>query len=824
VGRLPFNTAIAAILAGASSQGVAQPPALEEITVTAERYETALQKTPISIAVVTADAIELKGLETLEDVATVIPNLDIKATRGRGNANPQYQIRGLSTGGGAIGERSVGLYLDGIYMPHTVGPYMNLLDVDRIEVLRGPQGTLFGRNSTGGAIRVFTKQPGPERHGHVRLSVGNFDRQDVSAMVNFPLSTNVFLRVHGGSLHQDGYVRRGSQERGGSEDTLASLKLLLEPSTALRMTFGLSATASEAVGSPEDLETFDMNPNLDYQGARADWLSDFLQAAGQPRITPDNDSRIVLDDFTTPSWCFLDDANPDWDTLCEQINESTYEQFDANVSLDLNDRWTFASLTGLSAFESNGSIDQLQLGMNTLNHHQESDVAYQELQLNAAFERFNLVTGITYFRQDVLWETPSYERWGSSTFPATAAGDTVAPGGLGPNGLFVTFNSRTMQDARSIGVFANLTWQITDRLNFTPGIRWAYDRKEVTQTLGLANDFIPFGGLSSETVYAEDDWNNTDYRLTLDYRIADNQMVYVTSSESYRAGVYAYLPPTNGRQSLASGDAQTAAIASGLLEAFAPPEKVHNIEIGARTTWLDGRLRVNLTYFDMAYTNRQGIRLVPGGFGVRSQFVNTGDFDLSGYELEGQIAATNNLMIDFSAGRLDPTVKDPCANGGDFMGPGPAEDSYSLGGRLQLPLQSGADLTFGLSYAHTGPQQTNAGGTSRVCFDPVTGAPNPVPGLGLDTRYELPDYALVNGRVRYTSASGSWELTVFGSNLTDEVYGSYAARLGGAFWDSANPAAGGGIAAPPRSALSVTRGRPREYGVTLQYNFGSGEK
>jgi iron complex outermembrane receptor protein len=302
-------------------------------------------------------------------------------------------------------------------------------------------------------------------------------------------------------------------------------------------------------------------------------------------------------------------------------------------------------------------------------------------------------------------------------------------------------------------------------------------------------------------------------------------MVYVTSAESYRAGVYNYSPRTNAAgESLASGDAQTAAIASGLLEAFAPPEKVHNIEIGARTTWLDGRLRVNLTYFDMAYTNRQGIRLVPGGFGVRSQFVNTGDFDLSGYELEGQIAATNNLMIDFSAGRLDPTVKDPCANGGDFMGPGPAEDSYSLGGRLQLPLQSGADLTFGLSYAHTGPQQTNAGGTSRVCFDPVTGAPNPVPGLGLDTRYELPDYALVNGRVRYTSASGSWELTVFGSNLTDEVYGSYAARLGGAFWDSANPAAGGGIAAPPRSALSVTRGRPREYGVTLQYNFGSGEK
>ena len=109
--RLPLGTAIAAVLFGASSRGVAQPPALEEIIVTAERRETALQKTPISIAVVTADTLELKGLETLEDVATVIPNLDIKASRGRGNASPIYQIRGISTGGGATGERSAALRL-----------------------------------------------------------------------------------------------------------------------------------------------------------------------------------------------------------------------------------------------------------------------------------------------------------------------------------------------------------------------------------------------------------------------------------------------------------------------------------------------------------------------------------------------------------------------------------------------------------------------------------------------------------------------------------------------------------------------------------------
>ena len=139
-------------------------------------------------------------METLEDIATVTPNLDIKGVaRHAATSIPTYQIRGL-TGGGALGERSVAMYIDGVFMPRTTGPYMSVLDIERIEVLRGPQGTLFGRNSTGGAIRVFTKQPGPEREGYVRLTAGDFDRADVSAMINVPLGDSVYFRAQGGSL------------------------------------------------------------------------------------------------------------------------------------------------------------------------------------------------------------------------------------------------------------------------------------------------------------------------------------------------------------------------------------------------------------------------------------------------------------------------------------------------------------------------------------------------------------------------------------------------------------------------------------------------
>jgi iron complex outermembrane receptor protein len=809
-----LRAAIAAALAGVAATSGAQN--LEEIVVTAERRETSLQETPISIAAFTAETMELKGLETLEDVATFTPNLDIKGSRGTGNASPTYQVRGLS-GGGGTGERSVAMYIDGVFMPRTTGPYMNVLDIERIEVLRGPQGTLFGRNSTGGAIRVFTKQPGPEREGSIKLTAGDYGRADVSGMINLPISDTVFFRAQAGSLSQDGYVRRGTQELGSSEDVLGRLQLAWEPSDNLRLSFGLSSTESESDGNPQDLHTFDMNPDLNYQGNRADWVSDFLAAAGQPRIDPNNDARIVLDDYTMPDWCFIDDGDPDWDALCEQTNESQYDQVDVNVELRLNDNWTFTSITGMSDFESNGITDWVMLGTEARYDHVESDVVYQELQLNAdlADGRLELVTGLSYFQEDALsGGVPSLDRRGTSAYPATAGTPPNAVAvGSGLNGNFLTGNGVTLQDSESIGLFTNLTWRITEKLGVTPGVRWASDEKTVTQTRIDDDGWNPFGGAQSMTVPAQEDWDDVDYRFTVDYRLTDNHMLYATTSKAFRAGAYNYQIVGTS-----SADAQAQAIASGLVAAFIPPESVENNEIGARTEWADGRFRLNLTYFDMDYSDRQGpVQILdsssPTGF--RIGLVDTGDVYLDGYEIEGQVAATENFIIDFSAGLVDSELADVCANNGDFLFPGPVEDSYSLGGRWSKGLRSGSDLTVSLNYAYTGPQQTHPGGTDVV----ANGCATATPGLFFDSRYELPDYALVNGRVRFTSSDGDWALTVFGNNLTDENYGNYATRFGGGFWDSP---AGTGVAAPQRSALGVTMGRPRELGVTFEYNFGGG--
>ena len=438
------------------------------------------------------------------------------------------------------------MYIDGIYMPRTTGPFMNVLDIERIEVLRGPQGTLFGRNSTGGAIRVFTKQPGPELDGYVKLTAGEFDRADLSAMVNVPFSDSVFFRVQGGSLSQDGYVRRGSQELGGSEDTLGRLQLAVEPSDEFRVTFSLSSTQSESDGNPQDLETFDMNPDLNYQGNAPTGS----RISCKPPASRASIRTTIRGSCSTTSRCPTGaSSTTPTPTGTPPASRPTSRSTGSSTSTcagHLSDRWTLTSITGLSDFESEGVTDWVMLGTEARYVSSESDVVYQELQLNAAFDRLELVTGVSYFQEDVYGSPgtggPLYDRRGSSVFPAAPGTppNGVLAGGLGPNGVFVTVITDGLQDSESIGAFANLTWHITDRLNLTPGLRYALDEKCVTETRFPRQRFRAVRRSASTTISAADDWDNNDWRVTLDYAITDAHMLYVTSSESFRAGAYSY--------------------------------------------------------------------------------------------------------------------------------------------------------------------------------------------------------------------------------------------------------------------------------------------
>jgi len=770
---------------------------LDTITVTAERREMSLQETPLSILAFSAENMELKGVESVGDVAAYSPNLEIKGSRGGGNNTPTFQARGISGGG-------VGIYIDDIYVPTTNIAVLRTLDLQRIEVLRGPQGTNFGRNSTGGAVRIFTQQPSDEYEGYVRVTGGNFDRRDITAMVNIPLTDTFAVRAQGAYLNEDGYVQRGTQWLGGEEDKIGRLQARWEATDSVTATFGFLYSKAESDGTPQDLETFDMAPGIEgvWEGNYADWVSDFLEADGQPPIQPVDDPRLVLDDYTMPDFCFIDDADPDWDEACELSNDTKYVQADAKLEFQLSDTTSLTSTTAYSQIDVMGFTDWQEIGTEMRPNGGDTDVFYQEFLLNSAVldGAVDVTAGANYYHEKDSTAGHVTTRRGTSEadpfFQDPVTGVYGHAYGDGDAGLFILGDTEQTVKSDSIGIFGSATWHITDKLNFTGGLRYTHDSQDLARIEYASDDFTPAPGTTSTSVTTDHGWSQVDWRATLDYQVSMEHMVYATASKAYKAGAFSFNVIDN-----VPGDQQ-----SGDFIQPIDPEKVINLEAGARTEWLGGRLRINPTGFYMMWSNRQAARQVDCSaegidtcpIGFRIQVVDSGDVDIYGGELETTFAVTDSLTLDGNFGYTDYTLKDPVANSGPYLFPEPSKFSYNLGATYRVFLEDAGNLSVSLNWSHQSSQHTH-------------------PTEGGDSDYLLPGYGLLNGRIKWTTLDERVELTVFAENLLDNTYASYATRFGGGYWDVGGPPRGGG--APFRSARNVVRGRPLSWGVTLQYNF-----
>ncbi len=810
VGLLAATAAVALTTTSANAQETteesdARPTYGGSIIVTAERRETNLQDTPLSIVAVTQETIESKGIENLQDLATFTPNLNITGGRGSGGSNPQFSIRGVSGGGGVTGERGVGLYLDGIYIPRTNGSVLRVLDIERVEVLRGPQGTLFGRNSTGGAIRYFTKRPEPGvTEGYVRATIANMERHDIVGALNVPLGDDAALRVQGAYLNQGGWVQRGPQDLGRTTDYIGRADLRFEPSSDLTVDLGFIYSKSNSNGTPHVFEEFGMRPGIGegfWEGNYADWLGDALIADGQERIAAYNDPRIVIDDFTAPGFCLIDDFDPDFDDACLQYDNTDYWQGSLNLAYDLSDTVSISSVTGISALDNESNLDWQYLGTETRMNTIKSDVFYQELQLNAALfeDAVDLVVGASYFHEKGTADTFVVNRRGTSDVPRGGPDrNTLQPYGNADKGLFTRTDTFTTQKADSYGIFASGTWHITDRLNFTGGLRYAHDYKDYEETEFAHETFTPATGTDRTTVTDDNSWEEIDWRASLDYNLTDDWMWYATVSKAYKAGSYGGVEIADNE----TGESQSAQLKP------VDPERVVNFETGMRIEAFGGRLRFNPTAFYMQWTNRQAARQVqcsgepscpePPGFTI--QIVNSGDVDIYGFELDTQLYITDNFWLDGSAGYTGYDLKDPVANSGPNLFPGPPEFTFNVGATYSADVGPG-ELTFNANYAYTSDQATH-------------------PTAEGDSAYQLPSISLVNARIRFEPDNAPVTISLFANNLLNNTYASYATRFGGGYWDRGGPVhIQIPLSAPERSALFVVRGKPREVGLSLQYDF-----
>ena len=798
------------------------------IVVTAERRATNLQETPLSIIALNNEMVEAKGIEDLEDLARYTPNLSITPSRGGGNNSANFVIRGIGGGGGATGERGVGLYVDGVFMPRTSGAVLKVLDIERIEILRGPQGTLFGRNSTGGAIRIFSQQPTDDFEGYARLTLGTNGRNDIIGMLNIPLSDSLSMRVQGAHLNQPGYVQRGTEMLGESSDSIGRFQLRYEPSDKFKASLGVFYSESRANGTPQVMTEFDMRPGIAgvIQGNYADWINDAFKLDGQAPLAAYNDPRIVTGDpYKSSSLCFIDDFNPDYDDVCSQFSNDNFFQADLNMSLDLSETLSLASVTGYSELHHTGLSDYQVLGTESRGENVESQVFYQELQLNAELfsGALDLVFGGSYFWEDSLAPNFNLTRRGTSVFPTAAQQAAIIAGTLSINsptlargnadgGLFRTADTITGQVANSYGAFASGTFHITDRINLTGGVRRAWDEKDYNQRRFPATDFLTVPGTTSTYVERSASFTAWDWRGTLDWQFTDDIMAYATVSKAYKAGSFSYsiaaYNAANATRPVNPVDYSGAA--QSLLIDPIPNEKVINYEAGLRMELFDGMVRLNPTIFRMDFTNRQASTQVTCGTGVLVgnlpgsatcpvgfliQVVNQGDVRLEGVEVDGVLALSNDFVVDGSFAMFKPTLSNAPVGTVNLFPDAPSP-TFNVGATYMSDLASG-DLTLNASYAWQGEMETH-------------------PSTGTDSSYTLPSYGLVNARVQFALTDYPLTFTLAATNLLDTVYATYGQRFGGGFWDSGAPT---GLAAPNRSALAVVRGRPREVALTLRYDF-----
>ena len=787
------------------------------IVVTAERRATNLQETPLSIIALTNEMVEARGIEDLQDLARFSPNLSITPARGAGNNNASFVMRGVAGGGGATGERGVGLYIDGIYMPRTSGAILQVLDIDRIEVLRGPQGTLFGRNSTGGAIRIFSQKPTNELEGYGKLTLASNGRFDLAGMVNLPISDSLAVRVQGATLNQQGYVQRGTEMLGESADSIGRLQARFEPSDRFNATLGLFYSRSTSNGAAITMTEFDMKDGIEgvIQGNYADWINDAFKLAGGAPLAALNDSRIVTGDpYKATSLCLIDDFNPDYDSACDQFTSDDYFQADLNMSLDLSDALTLSTVTGYSTLEHRGNTDFSALGLEKRTDNVESEVLYQEVQLNAGLfdGMFDLVVGGNYFWEDSLAPNENFIRRGTSVFPANPG--TPANADLG---LFRSAVSVVGQESTSYGLFASGTLHIGDSINLTGGVRRAWDQKDYFQErFAVPGEFVAVPGTTSTVVERSADFTAWDWRGTADWRITPNIMVYATASKAYKAGTFSYTVasyntalanPTN--PNTAPIDYSGAAQSRGINPI--PNEKVVNYEIGMRMDLFDGVLRLNPTVFRMDFTNRQAavqvacntgtlVGIIPGStacpVGFLIQVTNQGDVQIEGFELDGVLSLSDSLFLDGSMAFFTPKlISAPVGTVNLF--PDAPSPTFNIGATWRGDLAAG-ELQLNANYTWQGEMETH-------------------PSSGTDSSYTLPSYGLMSARAQLKLNDYPVSFTLYANNLLNKTYATYAQRFGGGFWDSGNRNATGAL--PDRSALSENRGRPREVGMSIRYDF-----
>ncbi|PKB13606.1 iron complex outermembrane receptor protein [Novosphingobium kunmingense] len=650
---------------------------LEEITVTARKRSENLQETPVAITAMTGAMLEEKQIVNVAEVAKFAPNVSISpvANISGSSASITAFIRGVGqTDFNITVDPGVGVYVDGVYVARSVGALLDMADVSSVQVLRGPQGTLFGKNTIGGAIVVNSVEPQKDFDMKLEAATGRFNRADFKGMINVPLGENLAMRAVASYETRDGYQKRlFDGGRQGNKDSFGGrVAFKWEPTD--KFTVNLSAdinirreemAASTLVNlfeSPNLLQVVDLNgrtvvfPSSTYAWNKLQGGAGFCGADGQ--LAPVNDPRCA-----TTQW-ITGDIDSTWSGA---KNQSDFDLWGTNLTLDYD--FGDINLKSISSYRDQKATIQFDFDGTPhpyLNLTNNIDLwqASQEFQLTGSVlnDRVKFVLGGYYLKEK----------------------------GQDKNNLlfgFADFFSGGKIDNDSYAAYLQATIKVTDRLSITPGIRYTDETKrfdpsfqtinvDYTAPLGQAGIipypqgvFIAFsqcvtgqpvpllvtdpasplfgfplpGGCAPaatnpggnhtmpavQVAAKAKEWTPA---ISADYKITDDILVYASYSKGFKNG----------------GFTQRIFPAEQVAPSFRP-EFVESYELGLKTELLDRRLRLNLAAFMSNYDDIQVV--VSEGIAPRAR--NAGSGRIKGFEVEGEAAPTDWLRLTFGVGYLD---------------------------------------------------------------------------------------------------------------------------------------------------------------------------
>jgi iron complex outermembrane receptor protein len=761
------HAAIAAALFGVAPSGYTQNSTdpsseglLSEVVVTATRRETVAQDTPISITALGGEALREIGIIDPRQLTGLAPNLIVD--QGLSNGNTHVTIRGIASTDFLIGANSpVAVNIDDVYQPYQFGIATQTYDMDRVEVLRGPQGTLFGKNTTSGALNLYSKAPTQKQEGYLQAAGGggDFGHYSLEGAFNAPLSDAVAMRASMRIDRRDNYVDNsfdgtkighGNTYNGRvqfawtpNDDTDVNLKL-----------FGVRSTGDSAV-----------------------YFAEYLQ---------DPCARLQNSGFSFPAGYLCPDfvnAMPDAPSAKQRITSSdvpTYEEFDNyGATLKFERRFGGATLTSITNYQEGSNKlaanDDGTAG-DAFHSLQASDTKQysQELRIATSTDaRLSAVGGVFFQRDKIL------ANQGSASSQVDVApflfGYDYYGGGTG------------RQEGTASSVFGALTFKATEKLSLGGGLRYSHDKKENElvflsfNTLSL--DFSTLRGIDMQvddisyyvvtSRYALDplfdispapfvdkkSFGRLTWDATADLKVTDDALLYARIATGFKSGGF-----VSGLNAL---DQYNAA------KPYVDPEKVDSYELGFKSEWNNRSVRFNGAAFWTDYKDMQV--QITNSFGTGSILTNAGKSRIKGAELELEVAPSRSLRINGSFGYTDAKFvdygavvdrnraqADPITGIADASGnqlPYAAKWTASLGIGYEIPVANNRSWSLGTNWTHR----------SRIFFDPFE-----------EQFASDPGRTMGDARISFGSDDSSWRIAAYVRNLTNENPKAFSYVFGGA--------------------------------------------